>query len=42
MKYFNECKTIDEVKARYKVLAKENHPDLGVHKDTTFYLYCKG
>ena len=29
MKYFSECKTIDEVKARYKTLAKENHPDLG-------------
>lgn len=29
MKYFKECKTIDEVKALYKKLAKENHPDLG-------------
>lgn len=29
MKYFNDCKTIDEVKAKYKQLAKENHPDLG-------------
>lgn len=33
MKYFNECKTIEEVKGRYKKLAKENHPDLG--GDTT-------
>jgi len=29
MKYFKECNTIDEVKALYKKLAKENHPDLG-------------
>lgn len=29
MKYFNDCKTIDEVKNLYKQLAKENHPDRG-------------
>jgi hypothetical protein len=29
MKYFTNCKTIDDVKALYKKLAKENHPDLG-------------
>ncbi|MFN0290118.1 J domain-containing protein [Pedobacter helvus] len=29
MKCFNECKTVDEVKATYKKLAKEFHPDLG-------------
>jgi len=29
MKYFKDCKTIDEVKALYKKLAKENHPDMG-------------
>lgn len=29
MKYFNNCKTMDEVKATYKKLAKSNHPDLG-------------
>ena len=29
MKYFNNCRTIDEVKALYKQLAKENHPDCG-------------
>ncbi|MEO7213376.1 MAG: J domain-containing protein [Mucilaginibacter sp.] len=29
MKWFNECKTIDEVKAEYKRLAKLYHPDLG-------------
>ncbi len=29
MKYFNSCTTIDEVKAQYKKLAKENHPDMG-------------
>ena len=29
MKYFKYCSTIDEVKALYKKLAKENHPDMG-------------
>ena len=29
MKYFKECKTIDEVKRVYKKLAKQYHPDLG-------------
>jgi len=29
MKWFNDCKTIDEVKATYKKLAKQYHPDLG-------------
>jgi hypothetical protein len=29
MKWFKECKTIDEVKAEYKRLAKQYHPDLG-------------
>jgi hypothetical protein len=29
MKWFNDCKTVDEVKATYKKLAKEFHPDLG-------------
>lgn len=29
MKYFNECTTLDEVKARYKQLAKQYHPDHG-------------
>lgn len=29
MIYFSGCKTIDEVKAQYKKLAKQNHPDLG-------------
>ncbi|MBB5645760.1 J domain-containing protein [Pedobacter cryoconitis] len=29
MKWFNECKTLDEVKATYKKLAKQHHPDLG-------------
>lgn len=27
--FFHQCKTIEEVKALYKKLAKENHPDLG-------------
>jgi len=27
--FFQECKTIEAVKALYKKLAKENHPDLG-------------
>lgn len=29
MKYFNNCTTINEVKALYKDLAKANHPDKG-------------
>ncbi len=29
MKYFKDCKTIDEVKATYKKLAKQYHPDCG-------------
>jgi len=29
MRYFNDCKTIEEVKAQYKKLAKEHHPDCG-------------
>ena len=29
MKWFNECVTLEEVKATYKKLAKLHHPDLG-------------
>jgi hypothetical protein len=29
MIYFNNCRTIDEVKAMYKQLAKQHHPDFG-------------
>lgn len=29
MKYFKDCKTIEEVKSLYKKLAMENHPDKG-------------
>ena len=29
MKWFNECTTVEEVKAQYKKLAKQYHPDLG-------------
>lgn len=29
MKYFKDCKTIDEVKALYKKLALQHHPDRG-------------
>ncbi|MBB6271837.1 hypothetical protein HDF26_002294 [Pedobacter cryoconitis] len=29
MKWFNECNSISEVKAAYKKLAKQYHPDLG-------------
>ena len=29
MKWFNECGTLEEVKATYKKLAKQYHPDLG-------------
>jgi len=29
MKYFNNCKTLEEVKTLYRELAKEHHPDMG-------------
>lgn len=29
MQYFNHCNTLDEVKAVYRTLAKEHHPDRG-------------
>ncbi|HVX01514.1 MAG TPA: hypothetical protein VHA52_13915 [Candidatus Babeliaceae bacterium] len=29
MRYFNNCKTLDEIKALYKQLAKQYHPDCG-------------
>jgi hypothetical protein len=29
MRWFNDCQTIEEVKATYKKLAKQYHPDLG-------------
>lgn len=29
MKYFNSCKTVEDVKHLYKQLAKEHHPDKG-------------
>lgn len=29
MYYFLECETVEEVKAKYRKLARENHPDLG-------------
>jgi len=34
MKYFKECRTLDEVKAMYKQLAKQYHPDLGGDTET--------
>lgn len=34
MTYFTNCKTIEEAKALYKKLAKENHPDLGGDTET--------
>jgi curved DNA-binding protein CbpA len=44
MKWFSECGTLDEVKATYKKLAKQYHPDLGgntatmqeINKEFTF------
>lgn len=29
MKWFNDCRTLEDVKAKYKKLAKQYHPDLG-------------
>lgn len=29
MRFFNECSTMEEVKATYKKLAKQHHPDCG-------------
>ena len=29
MNYFTNCKTVEEIKAEYRKLAKQNHPDLG-------------
>lgn len=34
MKWFNVCRTLDEVKALYKKLAKQYHPDLGGDTET--------
>lgn len=34
MKWFSECGTLDEVKALYKKLAKQYHPDLGGDTET--------
>jgi len=34
MKWFGECSTLDEVKALYKKLAKQYHPDLGGDTET--------
>ena len=28
-KYFENCKTLNELKTAYRTLAKENHPDCG-------------
>jgi len=34
MNWFNGCRTLDEVKALYKQLAKQYHPDLGGDTET--------
>jgi curved DNA-binding protein CbpA len=34
MKFFNECKTAEDLKALYKKLARKNHPDLGGDLET--------
>ena len=34
-KYFNNCRTIEDVKQTYKQLVKELHPDNNINQDTT-------
>lgn len=34
MKYFTNCRTLDDLKAEYRRLAKRHHPDLGGDKAT--------
>lgn len=34
MKYFTNCKTLDELKAEYRRLAMANHPDRGGDVET--------
>ncbi|PZR29138.1 MAG: molecular chaperone DnaJ [Citrobacter freundii] len=34
MTFFNDCTTIEEVKAKYKQLAKQHHPDMGGNTET--------
>ena len=38
MIYFNECSTVNEVKAQYKSLAKKFHPDMNIDSDTTIIM----
>ena len=34
MNYFADCQTVEEIKAKYRKLARENHPDLGGNLET--------
>lgn len=34
MQFFNNCQTIEQVKATYKILAKQYHPDMGGNTET--------
>mgnify|MGYP001554708393 CR=1 FL=1 len=34
MTYFDDCNTVEEIKAKYRTLARENHPDLGGDTET--------
>ena len=34
MKYFNNCKSLNEVKAQYKALVKLHHPDISGYDST--------
>ena len=34
MSFFTDCKTVEEIKIRYRALARQHHPDLGGNEET--------